>query len=98
MAGKTSSAPSTPPAASITVFSLNPSPETRRLPTDSPDEPQLFRHIRKPQQENPLDRVAESTTPSVNDVSPIAATATKLEMSPTLRTFSVTSILRVMLT
>jgi hypothetical protein len=29
----------TPPVASFTVSSLNPSAETRKLPTDSPDEP-----------------------------------------------------------
>ena len=36
---ETNSAPSTPPAASFTVSSLNSSAETRKLPTDSPDEP-----------------------------------------------------------
>src|ERR1035437_4622491 len=38
-AGKTSSAPSSQRAGSFTDSSLNPSAETRKLPTDSPDEP-----------------------------------------------------------
>ena len=37
---RSSSVLSIPPAASFTVSSLNPSAETRELPTDSPDEPE----------------------------------------------------------
>src|ERR1035437_10158115 len=42
MAGKTSSAPSIPPAANSTDSSLNPQAKAHQLPTDFPDEPQFF--------------------------------------------------------